>query len=555
MDRVLQLFQQYDTAGNGQISTDEFSEILSRLGIPCEDVPTLLAAADTNRDNSIDYAEVLAFIGKGLVADNLAKLKSPGETRDIAIHVSLLSGKALPLIKADSSWTGACIKLAVVKLLDKGGHIRELRAGELLVRDDQTLAEFGFASSDCAELQAILGDPPWHPLWDGEFRRYGNWDARISRILVLDAAMTAAFTASKIRDLEKDQEATECQDPDLFQPARAQCVLMVTESEKGDHLGSVETVPVPSAGSRADVAFVVEKCQSLGIDAVVVGSGAVSGSDPQLVRGLKVALKAAGLKILVFGPCIPAEAPEEPSGGWDQLSTAPPIGARLGESFCWHCHEVTGRELSEHVSASIGSVREDSHEHRNYFICATWCCCCRCGATAPLPTPDALRLIRGGTGFVFRSSLAEAEGVTFALQDDFNGETVAIEVAQIDGEWSRVGSDPRGDDVAPICLEDADSFRRRLNALSLKETTLPGPDQPRTFSMLGSRRLSKQESQARCKAEDKEASCDDDENDMPDRATVTLKTGKWLGGGVGIAWSDGEMWSCLGKFVEPEEEY
>lgn len=74
MDKVLELFQQYDSDGTGSLSHDQFAELLAEtLNLDDESIQAIIQASDSDEDGEISYEEFLEWIfddgGQDLLAD------------------------------------------------------------------------------------------------------------------------------------------------------------------------------------------------------------------------------------------------------------------------------------------------------------------------------------------------------------------------------------------------------------------------------------------------------------------------------------------------------
>lgn len=56
------MFRECDKDGSGSISTDEVKTMLSSLGIPSEEIETLVTLHDKNQDGELQYEEFVSFV-------------------------------------------------------------------------------------------------------------------------------------------------------------------------------------------------------------------------------------------------------------------------------------------------------------------------------------------------------------------------------------------------------------------------------------------------------------------------------------------------------------
>lgn len=501
---------------------------------------SLNAAILSASDSSL--REACAGISKEHAAKLLAALDESGEQLGaIDVIVTLLSGKELPCLRADASWTGLQVKSALAKHIDKESLIKELRTTEQVLGDGQILMDLSPAVGQSLKLQAILDRRPEHDLWLQFQRSSGKY---LHRILIADAAEAASNTIRLIRDMEADAER--CDEDSENGVCDYSSIIL------GKQLGRVQLMPMVQGqhdSAHTDVSLIVCACQSHNIDAVIVGSGTLEDVDKQLVHNLKRQLGEAGLQVLVFGPSTSAEKPvTEPSGGWNELCTMPPVGARVSDCSCDNCQRrlqsATARcdgEMGEYLSCHIN---QDGHP------CSSWLHCTLCGGAVdvPGPIPGQWSLIRTDRRYVFRSSNPEAGDAKFAMLVYEDGEAAVMQPAiQTDGEWSVDEDYPdfqRHNHFRAECYEEFSSYMERLVVLYVEETSKIGPAEQITFKMIGYRRLSELETAERARLKN-----ETDEEFIKawcSAELVDIKTGKWMGASYGIEWDDGEIWHCLG---------
>jgi hypothetical protein len=75
--RVLQLFQAFDTNGDGILDSTEFANVLNSIGLPVHMVPKFLSAIDKDGDNQVSYEEFIQWA--------MAKTPRMGKTRSEAM--------------------------------------------------------------------------------------------------------------------------------------------------------------------------------------------------------------------------------------------------------------------------------------------------------------------------------------------------------------------------------------------------------------------------------------------------------------------------------------
>ena len=61
-DKIREMFQQFDKDGSGSVSTDEVKVMLRQLGIPADQIDTLVALHDKNKDGELQYEEFVSFV-------------------------------------------------------------------------------------------------------------------------------------------------------------------------------------------------------------------------------------------------------------------------------------------------------------------------------------------------------------------------------------------------------------------------------------------------------------------------------------------------------------
>lgn len=66
MYKILKVFKAWDKDGNGFIDEEEFTQALTELGLPADDITSFFNTADWNRDGQISYSEFVDWLYSGL---------------------------------------------------------------------------------------------------------------------------------------------------------------------------------------------------------------------------------------------------------------------------------------------------------------------------------------------------------------------------------------------------------------------------------------------------------------------------------------------------------
>ena len=56
------MFIQFDKDNSGSVSTDEVKGMLLQMGIPADQIDTLVAIHDKNKDGELQYEEFVSFV-------------------------------------------------------------------------------------------------------------------------------------------------------------------------------------------------------------------------------------------------------------------------------------------------------------------------------------------------------------------------------------------------------------------------------------------------------------------------------------------------------------
>ncbi|KAK2146846.1 hypothetical protein LSH36_582g03035 [Paralvinella palmiformis] len=61
-NRIRLLFEQFDQDNSGSVSVDEAKAVLRKIDIPEEEVESLVAIHDRNKDGELQYEEFVTFL-------------------------------------------------------------------------------------------------------------------------------------------------------------------------------------------------------------------------------------------------------------------------------------------------------------------------------------------------------------------------------------------------------------------------------------------------------------------------------------------------------------